>query len=416
LLSVCIACSGEAPPEGLAGESIFRDVEKYVEFGIHRSGTLGDNGTANWLAERLRSAGMDVHLQEWTFSQFHLDECAIEVGGTEISCFPFWLPRETGEDGVCAPVVRFHEGTDAKEVQGRIAYLESNTVGGNHFKLGVRDDVLASGAVGTVYVVGSPTGELVAQNAVPPFTRQPLPIPAVIAAQRDEEVLRSAVADGEDVCLRVEGAWDHSATAFNVVGRLERGKRWIVVSTPISGWFECGGERGPGVALWLAIAKWAAMRSSDTSFLFVGTSGHELDNMGAHFFSDSESAPKPDQVMCWLHLGASIGTRQWEQADGGWRPLPARSPGNLVGSPELLPILESAFEDVGALDPRSGESKGELRVVFERGYRGFGFFGGHPWFHTPRDVAGSTEAAFLEPIAHACVTALDGIERSFTDR
>lgn len=58
-------------------------------------------------------------------------------------------------------------------------------------------------------------------------------------------------------------------------------------------------------------------------------------------------------------------------------------------------------------------SEGELRVVLENGYRAFGFYGGHPWFHTPLDVPEATEPAFLEPIARACVAAIEAIETSF---
>jgi hypothetical protein len=159
--------------------------------------------------------------------------------------------------------------------------------------------------------------------------------------------------------------------------------------------------------MWLALARWASLHHSDTSFLFVATSGHELDYMGAHVFAESAAAPLPDEVLVWIHLGASIGTRLWQESAGGWRPLPSGNPGNLVGSPELVPILEHAFADVPILIPRTGDSKGELRVVLENGYRAFGFYGGHTWFHTPRDTADSTEPAFLEPVARACAIALD---------
>jgi hypothetical protein len=130
-------------------------------------------------------------------------------------------------------------------------------------------------------------------------------------------------------------------------------------------------------------------------------------------FADSAAAPSPDDVVVWLHLGASIGTRLWQESAGEWRPIVARNPGNLVGSPELVPILEQAFADVPVLVPRSGDSKGELRVVLENGYRAFGLYGGHLWFHTPRDPAESTEPAFLEPIARACVAALQAAEIEF---
>jgi len=404
---------GERSADPLAGQAIYADVETYSSVGVHRTGSEGDLATVAWLASELRTAGFETDTQRWTSDLFFLDHCGVGLGDLEVECFPFWQPHPTGGDGLRAPAVPFTSETDPEGLRDRIAFLDSATVGGGHFKLGVAPAVLDSGAVGAVYVVANDTGELVAQNAIPPFDRQPLPIPAVIVGQKDEEVLRQAAERGAELRIRIEGEFAEDAEAFNVVGVLERGPRWIVVSTPISGWFGCGGERGPGVALWLALARWAAMHDSDLSFLFVGTSGHELDNMGAHHFAASGIAPAPEDVVVWLHLGASIGTRLWEDSASGCLPLATRNPGNLVGSPELMPILEAAFGGLPALVPRSGESKGELRVVLEHGYRAFGFYGGHPWFHTPRDMPESTEPAFLEPIAHACVAALEAAGESF---
>ena len=401
------------PANPLAGDAIYADVETYTNIGVHRTGSEGDLATGAWLASELRSAGFDVEAQRWIVDQFYLEDCVVELGETEVECFPFWQPRSTAGTGVRATAVHFTHEIDPENLRGRIAFLDSEIVGGNHFKLGVAAAVLDSDAVAAVYVIASDTGELVAQNAIPPFDRQALPIPAVIVAQKDEEAILRAVERGNELGVRINGEVVADAEAFNVVGTLERGPRWVVVSTPISGWFGCGGERGPGVAMWLALARWAAESDSNLSFLFVGTSGHELDYMGAHHFAASGVAPSPADVVVWLHLGASIGTRLWEGSGSGWRPLATRNPGNLVGSPELAPILEAAFEGVPALTPRSGESKGELRVVLEHGYRAFGFYGGHPWFHTPRDVAESTEPAFLEPIARAVVQALETTEESF---
>jgi len=302
--------------------------------------------------------------------------------------------------------------TDPERVRGCIAYIDSKSVGPNQFKMGLSQDVRESGAVGAVYVVPGPSGLIVAQNAVPPYTQQPLPFPAVIAASEDEPILARAAAERANVALQIEGTIVPNVEARNVMGRLKRGPRWIVVSTPMSGWFECAGERGPGVALWLAIAEWAAEHDSDTSFFFIANSGHELDNMGAHRFTESDVAPKPDQVVCWLHLGASIATRIWVKTEDGWEPTAQRNPGNLVGSPEFVPILETAFKAVPELKPRSGESKGELAVVLAEGYRAFGFYGGHQWFHTARDVPASTSPEFLEPVARGCIAALEAIERT----
>src|SRR3546814_8243070 len=70
--------------------------------------------------------------------------------------------------------------------------------------------------------------------------------------------------------------------AENVVARRVRdGRRWVVVSTPRSGWTDCAGERGPGLAIWLALAEWMPHAFADHSLLFVCHSGHEYENLGA---------------------------------------------------------------------------------------------------------------------------------------
>jgi hypothetical protein len=398
--------------DALDGLAVFEDVVKYVEFGEHRTASAGDIATSMWLAEELESAGFEVELQGWTLDQFQLQECSVGIGEREIGCFPFWMPP-TLDHAVTAQAVRVTETTGRDQLDGRIVVVDAATVGGGHFKLGVSDEILGSDAVGAVYVVASETGEVVAQNAAPPFDRNPLPIPVVIVGQKDETMMLEAADNRHPVRLSVTGSVVTGAEAFNVVGRLTRGPVWIVVSTPTSGWFSCGGERGPGVALWLALARWTARLQTDTSFLFIATSGHELDYMGAHLFAESAAAPPTDGVVVWLHLGASIGTRLWERSADSWRPLEDRSPGNLVGSPEIVDILETVFTDISGFNPRNGDSKGELRVILENGYRAFGLYGGHQWFHTARDTAESTDAVLLEPIARACAAALVEIEAEF---
>ena len=58
----------------------------------------------------------------------------------------------------------------------------------------------------------------------------------------------------------------------------------MVVTTPISGWFVCGGERGPGVALLLGLARQLADATAVSTgtegcftYHFAGTSAHEFN-------------------------------------------------------------------------------------------------------------------------------------------
>ena len=100
-------------------------------------------------------------------------------------------------------------------------------------------------------------------------------LPAVIVAGDVGSSLRAMAGNsGGDVLLRLCGRLEDNVSAYNVMGRIERGPRWIVVSTPYSGWFTCGGERGAGIAIWRALARWAGGAESKDSFLFVANSGH----------------------------------------------------------------------------------------------------------------------------------------------
>ena len=69
----------------------------------------------------------------------------------------------------------------------------------------------------------------------------------------------------------LDGKYQADAEAYEVIGKLNRGKKLVVVTTPSSGWFQCAGERGAGVALWLGLARWAARQKTDFSYQFVAS-------------------------------------------------------------------------------------------------------------------------------------------------
>jgi hypothetical protein len=73
--------------------------------------------------------------------------------------------------------------------------------------------------------------------------------------------------------------------------------------------------------------------------------------------------------------------------------------------------VEPAFKDL-ASQRLVGEKAniGELREIMGAGYsRAFGMAGLHPLFHTPRDHAGMTSPALLEPVVQAFVKALRAV-------
>jgi hypothetical protein len=207
---------------------------------------------------------------------------------------------------------------------------------------------------------------------------------------------------------------DENATATNVLGRLVRREDadWIVVSTPASGWFTCGGERGPGIAILLALAEWASSRRGALNYLFVTNSGHELDFLGARLLHDAHLAPPPERTRAWLHLGASIATPPWHDVDGVLRPSEQVTNGTLQASQALAPSMRRAFADLPVYRLRTDTQIGEFRDLAEAGYRGIGIVGGSdPWFHVERDDPSTVSADTLAAVSRAAAAALEDIER-----
>lgn len=189
---------------------------------------------------------------------------------------------------------------------------------------------------------------------------------------------------GDPVKVSLDSHIASGTRASNIIGVLKRGPRWLIVSTPYSGWFTCAGERGPGVALLLRLADWATASDSQYGYLFVANSGHELGFSGARQLLESGLLPAPDDTVAWLHLGASIATPVWRNTPAGLRPDAEISRGRLQMTDEgFRPLLADAFAQIPALTPDTRALVGELLDAKEHGYRGFGLVGGgNIHFHT----------------------------------
>ena len=385
------------------GARMYQDVVTYADFGIHRTGSEGDTRTANWLHEQLKEAGLNAELMEWNFDQFLLDECSLLVNGQSLESFPLYYPKVTGPEPIQAEMRKADKGTD---LTGAIAVV--------HFD--PEEDsipaVARAGALAVILINNASSGLFSARNVVP-YTTEPTVLPIVIIGNKDEDIIEKAIAKHQQARLSIQGRIKPNAVTHNVIGRINRGKRWIVVSTPISGWFTCGGERGAGVAVWLALARWAATLESGPSWLFIGNSGHEFHFLGMHHFLEKKDPPPPDQTLCWFHMGANVRVHYWKRVDG--QPVkvgPARLAVHGV-SPELQSTLEST---IGGLSHARFTSRpiGELINVKKDGYSSFGLVASNFFFHHPDDTAASTSPELLEPVGLALKRAFKEIIRKDT--
>ena len=418
-----IGFSGKAPKE-LNGQSLYKDVVTYAAIKVHRTGTEGDHLTSRWIEKTLKDTGLKTQLKPWRLKQFFLTECTLTIKNENIAAFPAWYPKDTGGKPLAGRLAIYNEA-DVSNLKGCIALAGGDFAVQANVGVNVEAEIASkAGAIGLVIVSrGGRSGLLAATNARrrdqegykgQKYFQAPLPIPTVVIAEKDYERLAPVFAKNPKAAITIKGRHKTNVQAFNVLGVLQRGEKWIVVTTPSSGWFSCGGERGPGVALFLGLARWAANMNTKHSLIFIANSGHELDNMGAHFTLDEylpDYGIHSKNVTAWLHLGASIANRQWEKADEGFLPLDKPGTIFLQGTQTLLPHVKHAFKGIDGYRIGSGFYAGELKVIIKAGFNAFGFFGANTFFHQQEDTERSTGPDLLEPVALALAEILETLDK-----
>jgi hypothetical protein len=385
------------------GAAMYREVVEYDNFGEHRVGGPADDATTEWLSRKLADGGLAVTRQPFSYPLYTPIVSAIDLGTARIETFPAWPPASTGPDGLKALLAP----ASADDLSGKIALIDfAYGPGAAWSARGLGGEVMAAlarGAVAAIVITEGPTGGVIALNAEPEKFAWPKPV--VIAAGKDRDVLSAAAATLQEVMLTSTGQVKTDAVADNVVGRRSGTGKTVVITTPKSGWFNCAGERGTGIALFLEAARWL-VRETDCDLLFGCSSGHEIDYMGSHLFM-KENAPAARDTRLWLHIGANAAVQATDTSSGTVRFLGTPGPAQLTVSEHLVPQAASAFEGLPGYDKPIVFSEktalGELEVFQRGGYSDVvGMLGAWPLFHTRADRAAvATSPSVLASVGRA---------------
>lgn len=390
-----------APTGGAAAASrIASDLATYIGFGNKQSGGIGDTACGHWLATELEAAGFAVQKPGLSVPFFDDARCTIQAGEVRSAIWPQPIVVPTPAGGVSGPLVRVdRDGQASAPLAGAIALIDLpygrwSSALAKPIR-GPIDHALAAGARAAIVVTNGPTGKIIALNAdgrAPMFAA-----PVGLIAPVDAGPFLKAAMTHEMATVMLTGAGGRRP-AFNVVGRMDRGKgRWLTVSTPRSGWTDCAGERGGGIAAWLHLAREAPALFPDHDLAFLCNSGHEYENLGAEEALKA-AAPKPAETQFWLHLGANLAARDWHEGLFGLAPIAGTdSQRYLVVSPPLLPVARRLFADFAGLEtpyPSDQLSAGELTAIIAAGYPSVaGVFGVHRFHHVAGDDARCIDAA-----------------------
>ena len=379
--------------------SIRTDLETWVAMGDKASGGPGDRDSGAWMESRLRLFGYRTQRQVFRAPSDRLGSVALTLGNASVQGLAQAPASVTGPGGVTGGLTL---GRPTAPARGALVVVDLparrwSSVRQPELRT-LADEVRASGAAGLILVTNGPTGEAIALNA--PAGAPPFGVPTLVLAPKDAGPVLAAAREGRTARLVIDGEASQRP-AFNLIGRIDRGKgRTVVLSTPRSGWFTCAGERGPGVALWLALLPWMAKHLKNHDIVVITASGHEYENLGAEAFLHRE-APAPERTALWVHLGAGIAARDWKETPQGLSPLDRPDPARvLMGSAHLVEILKESFAGEAGLDaplPAGPAAAGELAEILKAGYpAAFGVFGAHRFHHTILDDARCLDPALVE--------------------
>ncbi len=372
-------------PDPLSGAALMADVRDYVDFGIHHAGGAADRRTTAWMAAHWKKLGYAIERQAFEVPNSDTTAARLELGRQALEGFAQPPIAFTPRGGLSALLVRWAPGAD---VRGKIV-LATTAQGVTAAR--------AAGAAAVVLTAATPSGEVVANNTQPDAKPD---IPLLFLAQRHQARLEAAA--GTPARLRIEGRGG-VRTAHNTIATSGQAGKWLIISTPQSGWFTCGGERGPGIALSRGLSAWAKAERLPVRLLFISTSGHEWQYAGAEAFQH-RPPPKPADTALWVHLGATFGARNYD----GTKPQDIPNTGrSFMVTPNLLAAARVAFAGQPTIgDPLTANvsrAAGEYVNILNAGYTSAaGFWGTNAVFHTPIDTAEATYPALLEQLARSC--------------
>lgn len=259
------------------GNQAYELVCAYSGMGFHRTGSEGDAITVHWLAGELAEHGAEVSVEPFRYRHFDAD-VTVESDGRVLDAMALYYSF-TGQHELLRWTAGFIDGhVDEEVISSHVAMMVAGA------KAGKCD--------GLVLAALSPTGALCAINR--DHESEP-DLPVIVVGEQDFEVVQTRGAT-----IRCSAAI-RDGEAANVVARFAGppGAGSLVITTPISGWFNCAGERGTGLAIALIVAKQLSSRISVDLLL---ASGHELGFAGGYHLAENFDVSST----AVLHLGSCI--------------------------------------------------------------------------------------------------------------
>ena len=367
------------------GSDLFAIVEKYAAMGVHRAGTDVDARTAEWVALELRERGLTVDARPVPFRRW-VHTSRLLADGSEVEHLPVYHEWEgsLGTDNLYVAAFDPRRGG----FPGALAEPAARA--------------RAAGADAAVLATTHPEGSLVAVNRIMDAGSG---FPVVLVAGRDLE--RFATGPRHlDLDAHLE-----PASTTNLVATNDLDGPPLLLTTPLTGWFTCAGERATGLAVFLHLVE----RFADRPLLVVATGGHELGYFGVRRWVDEIEEHGDARPAAIIHVGASVAVD--EPRTAGTRELIDTRLATTDVDGATAEAMATALSGIG-LDLVTGSTGwlGESEVFCDLAVPMLSLTGSGIDFHTPDDTPErATSPGSLARVAAAvgdAVAALDHGVRS----
>ncbi|MCP5084823.1 MAG: hypothetical protein GY948_24305 [Alphaproteobacteria bacterium] len=351
-------------------------VAHYAGLGDHRTGTKVDAKVVDWLAGVLQESGAEVTRHRYEFSMFKGDVQGMGAAeGIHLEPLYYSAAGSYQDSSPLITTIAFDDEHGDAVIGQRLDEITRQAQ--------------AAGATLAVAATLTASGGLCAINRPPALPGQ---VPICLAPGRALAQLRAGRPEVHFQAGISSGRSENLTAFFSCTSS---GHAPLVITTPLTGWFACAGERGTGIAIAISLAQ---ELSKHVPVLLVMPTGHELGYYGAAKFVDAFDCP----VCGVLHLGSCIADKTALAEDGAMR--------------AVTNLKDAAFEQVcdhlGGLSIRPEQPSvptaseywiGESELWAPRGDPMISIAGTSDVFHTPEDrVEVVTNSEILNAV-RACV-------------
>ena len=341
---------------------LFNIAANYASFGNHRTGSESQLATEDWLTACLGPLADSVERFSFGYLHYHATT-EVAVDGRVVPSMPLYYEATGKINNSNNLGIGIVKTNDEERAYAEILSLAKQAKNKNQDAIVIATDC--------------DNHSLYAFNVSPKLRDS---IPVVLVPGSEYEGLNR-----ENLFLNYS-AETSQRNANNIIARFGTASNQapLVITTPISGWFECAGERGTGVALAIALAN---RLSKYCSVELVLASGHELGYLGGFEYTATQNQP-PAAV---IHLGSCLATIDAELQ--AWSNVEADLFDNLY---QILGQQKIPLNKVGIPGKRS-DWVGEAECWAHFNCPMLSIAGGNPLFHTTEDrIQVATNEACLE--------------------